>query len=209
MQSAVCFGGRVSSLRPESAASEAGSIVMSKAAYGLYRSAYLGCWRAPIKHRIGSWIQPSHRRHGVSRMAPSQSRRYGSAGSLLAWRPVVRDTRALVGLFRGITPGLLQGECSVTMLSSPSGRRSCLARSSAPVSPIPSARARGQCPHSFRRLLGVGVVKKWVKVRPPGSVVTLGRFVCLSKWVKVRQRGSVVVFSITSELTFACPVLAG
>jgi hypothetical protein len=35
-------------------------IVMSKA-YGLY----LGCLRAPIKHRIGSWIQTSHRRHGV------------------------------------------------------------------------------------------------------------------------------------------------
>ena len=36
------------------------SIVMSKA-YGLY----LGCSRAPIKRRIGSWIQTSHRRHGV------------------------------------------------------------------------------------------------------------------------------------------------
>ena len=35
-------------------------IVMTKA-YGLY----LGCWRAPIKHRIGSWIQTSRRRHGV------------------------------------------------------------------------------------------------------------------------------------------------
>ena len=33
---------------------------MSKA-YGLY----LGCSRAPSKHRIGSWIQTSHRRHGV------------------------------------------------------------------------------------------------------------------------------------------------
>jgi hypothetical protein len=33
---------------------------MSKA-YGLY----LGCSRAPIKRRTGSWIQTSHRRHGV------------------------------------------------------------------------------------------------------------------------------------------------
>jgi hypothetical protein len=35
-------------------------VVMSKA-YGLY----LGCSRAPIKRRIRSWIQPSHRRRGV------------------------------------------------------------------------------------------------------------------------------------------------
>jgi hypothetical protein len=79
-------------------------IVMSKA-YGLY----LGCRRAPIKHRIGSWIQTSHRRrHGV---APNGSvPRYGSAGDseLLAWcpsSPIVRDTKALVGVFRGITLG--------------------------------------------------------------------------------------------------------
>jgi hypothetical protein len=74
-------------------------------AYGLY----LGCSRAPIKHRIGSWtrIQTSHRRPATvsSRMAQS---RYGSAGELLAWRPIVRDTKAfkLMGVFRGVTPGL-------------------------------------------------------------------------------------------------------
>ncbi len=38
-----------------------------------------------------------------SRMAQS---RYGSAGELLAWRPIVRDTKALMGVFRGVTPGL-------------------------------------------------------------------------------------------------------
>ncbi len=27
-----------------------------------------------------------------------------------AWRPIVRDTKALVGVFRGITPGLWQAE---------------------------------------------------------------------------------------------------
>ncbi len=43
--------------------------------------------------------------------------RNGSAGELLAWRPiVVRGTEALVGVtvFRGITPGLsVTRECSV------------------------------------------------------------------------------------------------
>jgi hypothetical protein len=37
--------------------------VVSKAHYGLYFK--VGCSRAPIKRRIGSWIQTSHRRHGV------------------------------------------------------------------------------------------------------------------------------------------------
>jgi hypothetical protein len=36
------------------------TVVVSKA-YGLS----LGCLRAPIELRIGSWIQTSHRRHGV------------------------------------------------------------------------------------------------------------------------------------------------
>ena len=38
-----------------------------------------------------------------SRMAQS---RCGSAGELLAWRPIVRDTKASVGVFRGNVPGL-------------------------------------------------------------------------------------------------------
>ena len=38
-----------------------------------------------------------------SRMAQS---RCGSAGELLAWRPIVGDTKALMGVFRGDTPGL-------------------------------------------------------------------------------------------------------
>jgi len=32
--------------------------------------------------------------------------RYGSAGELRAWRPILWDTRPLMGVFRGITPGL-------------------------------------------------------------------------------------------------------
>ena len=48
-----------------------------------------------------------------SRMAQS---RYGSAGELLAWRPIVRDTMAFMGVFRGITPGLGQGSAGVQAL---------------------------------------------------------------------------------------------
>ena len=39
--------------------------------------------------------------------------RCGSAGELLAWRPIVRDTMAFMGVFRGITPGLGQGSAGV------------------------------------------------------------------------------------------------
>ncbi len=41
--------------------------------------------------------------------------RYGSAGELLAWRPIVCDTRAIKGVSRGVTPGLWQGS-AVTFL---------------------------------------------------------------------------------------------
>ncbi len=48
-----------------------------------------------------------------SRMAQSRSGcGLGSAGELLFWRPIVRDTKALMGVFRGDTPGPAS-ECSV------------------------------------------------------------------------------------------------
>ena len=84
----------------------------TRKAYGLY----LGCSRAPIKrpavldrgskHRTGATVS--------SRMAPS---RCASAGELLAWRPSVWDTRALMGVNRGVRPGLWQGSaaCNRTM----------------------------------------------------------------------------------------------
>jgi hypothetical protein len=83
---------------------------MSKA-YGLY----LGCSRAPIKHRIGSWIQPSRRRHGfepngsvplwkrrgVACLAPDREGRVHTTASMGLIAMAVTGT-----VLRGDTPGL-------------------------------------------------------------------------------------------------------
>jgi hypothetical protein len=80
-------------------------------AYGLY----LGCSRAPIKHRIGSWIQPSHRRHGVE---PTRN------GSVPLWKRrrgvacLAPDREGHEGLARCVPwdntgPGPMTRECSV------------------------------------------------------------------------------------------------
>jgi hypothetical protein len=96
--------------------------VVTSKVYGLY----LGCSIAPIKRRVGSWIQTSHRRHGVepNGSVPLWQRR---PGELLAWRPIMWDTRAIKGVIRGVTPGLWQGSaaCNRTMriLTRSSNRR--------------------------------------------------------------------------------------
>ena len=68
-------------------------------------------------HQTPYWIvDPNMYRAGAtvtvsSRMAQS---RYGSAGELLAWRPIMWDTRAIKVVSRGVTPvGPLARERSV------------------------------------------------------------------------------------------------
>jgi hypothetical protein len=81
-------------------------MVVSKA-YGLY----LGARKHPSsavldrgsKHRTGATVS--------SRMAQS---RCGSAGELLAWRPDRVGHEALMGVNRGVTPGLWQGSAACT-----------------------------------------------------------------------------------------------
>ncbi len=81
---------------------------MSKA-YGLYLGAREHPSSAVLdrgsKHRTGATVS--------SRMAQS---RYGSAGELLAWRPdrVPVGHEALMGVSRGVTPGLWQGSAACT-----------------------------------------------------------------------------------------------
>jgi len=75
-------------------------LIVVTPAYGLC----VGCSVSPNKHRNGSWIQTSRRRHGERPCGLIS--RYGSAGELRAWRPILWDTRPLMGVFRGITPGL-------------------------------------------------------------------------------------------------------
>ncbi len=86
-------------------------IVVSKA-YGLY----LGAREHPSSAVLDRGSK--HRTHGTgatvsSRMAQS---RCGSAGGLLAWRPdrVGHEASGLMGVNRGVTPGLWQGSAACT-----------------------------------------------------------------------------------------------
>ncbi len=89
-------------------------------AYGLY----LGARERPSsavldrgsKHRTGATVS--------SRIAQS---RCGSAGELLAWRPDRVGHEALMGVNRGVTPGLWQGSAAcnrtIRILTRSSNRR--------------------------------------------------------------------------------------
>ena len=83
-------------------------------AYGLYLKWLLASTPA-IKHRFGSWIQPSHRRQGVTRrLADSEwlSPAMAAPGSCLPGAPIVWDTRPFMGETQGVAPGLWQGSAA-------------------------------------------------------------------------------------------------
>ena len=70
-------------------------------------------WVLASTHQAPYWIVDPSLAAGATVSSRLAQSRYGSAGEVLAWRPIVRDTMAFMGVFRGITPGLGQGSASV------------------------------------------------------------------------------------------------
>ena len=73
-------------------------------------------WVLASTHQAPYWIVDPGLSAGATVSSRLAQSRYGSAGEVLAWRPIVRDTMAFMGVFRGITPGLGQGSASVLVL---------------------------------------------------------------------------------------------
>ena len=70
-------------------------------------------WVLASTHQAPYWIVDPSLAAGATVSSRLAQSRYESAGEVLAWRPIVRDTMAFMGVFRGITPGLGQGSASV------------------------------------------------------------------------------------------------
>lgn len=67
-------------------------------------------------HQVPYWIVDPGLLAGATVSSRLAQSRYGSAGEVLAWRPIVRDTMAFLGVYPWDHTGLGQGSASVLVL---------------------------------------------------------------------------------------------
>lgn len=67
-------------------------------------------------HQVPYWIVDPGLSAGATVSSRLAQSRYGSAGEVLAWRPIVRDTMAFLGVYPWDHTGLGQGSASVLVL---------------------------------------------------------------------------------------------